>query len=198
MSDGRVYRFCTARDGRQFVIREAVTADAMQILAHTRSMLGEPQWNVTELAEFQRSPQQEEEWISSFRERLHNILLVADTGNMARPEIVGVLSFNVQPRFRLRHRGRLGIGVHAAYRGLGIGEALLQALLDWAEAEPEVERVELSVLAHNTRAISLYRKLGFVEEARLYGACKLADGTYYDDLMMVKWVKPGNGNLAGA
>jgi ribosomal protein S18 acetylase RimI-like enzyme len=62
--------------------------------------------------------------------------------------------------------------------------------------EPEVERVELSVFTHNTRAISLYRKLGFVEEARLYGVCKLADGSYYDDLMMVRWVKPGRSNLA--
>jgi len=81
------------------------------------------------------------------------------------------------------------LSVQIPYRGLGIGQALLQTLLDWATVEPGLERIELSVFAHNTRALDLYRKLGFVEEARLPRTVKLADGTYYDDVMMVKWVK---------
>jgi RimJ/RimL family protein N-acetyltransferase len=72
---------------------------------------------------------------------------------------------------------------------LGVGAALLQVLLDWAKAEPDLERIELSVFAHNEGAIRLYRKLGFVEEARLLRAFKLADGSYYDEVMMVQWVK---------
>ena len=94
----------------------------------------------------------------------------------------------------MRHRGRLGIGVISPYRGQGIGETLLRTLLRWAEAEPELERIELGVFAHNTRARSLYTKLGFRQEAQLPRAYKLADGTYYDDVMMVKWVKPANPN----
>jgi RimJ/RimL family protein N-acetyltransferase len=103
---------------------------------------------------------------------------------------VGIVHLMAQHRFRTRHRARLGISVQAPYRGIGVGEALLTALLDWAAAEPELERIELSVFAHNQRAINLYRKLGFVEEARLAKAYKLADNTYYDDVLMVKWVKP--------
>ncbi len=45
------------------------------------------------------------------------------------------------------------------------------------------------MFAHNTRAINLYRKLGFVEEGRGLRAFKLADGAYYDDIQMVRWVK---------
>jgi RimJ/RimL family protein N-acetyltransferase len=184
-----VYRSTTTRDGQEFVIREAAISDAAQLIAHARGILAEPQWSIAEPEEFQVTAQQEEEWIAGFQQRPHNILLVADFGTPQKPQIVGALNFGTQPRFRVRHRGRLGIGVQADYRGLGVGAALLQALLDWATAEPELERVELSVFAHNERAIGLYRKLGFVEEARLQSAFKLADGAYYDDVMMVKWVK---------
>jgi RimJ/RimL family protein N-acetyltransferase len=189
MRSPRVYRSYTARDGQKFVVREAAITDAAQLIVHARGILAEPQWSITEAEEFQITAKQEEEWIAGFRQRPHNILLVADFGTPQNPRIAGALNFGTQPRFRMRHRGRLGIGVQADYRGLGVGAALLQALLDWATAEPELERIELSVFAHNKRAIGLYRKLGFVEEARLLGAFKLADGAYYDDVMMVKWVK---------
>jgi RimJ/RimL family protein N-acetyltransferase len=189
MSHPRVRRLCTTRDGQKFVIREAAITDAEQLMAHTRGILSEPQWSVTESEEFQVTTQQEEDWIAGFRQRPHSILLVAGMGTRQDSRVIGAVTFNTQPRFRVRHRGRVGIGVQAAYRGLGVGEALLQALLDWAAAEPDIERVELSVFAHNEGAIRLYRKLGFAEEARLPRAFKLADGSYYDEIMMVKWVK---------
>jgi len=189
MRGTRVYRALQARDGRRFAIREAEPDDAPQLITHAQLMLVEPQWNVTELGEFHSTIDQEESWIFSFQERPHSILLVADFGRPEQPRIGGVISFLSQPRVRTRHRGRLGIGVQRPYRGLGVGEAMLSTLLAWATAEPELERVELSVFGHNARAINLYHKLGFVEEARLVRAYKLSDGTYYDDVMMVKWVK---------
>lgn len=189
MSQPRVHVACITRNGQGYVIREAVVADAAQLIDHTREILAEPQWSVTESGEFQVTAKQEEEWIAGFRQRPHNILLVADVGTAQQPRIVGAVNFSTQPRFRVRHRGRLGIGVQAAYRKSGVGEALMQALLDWAAAEPELERIELSVFAHNEGAIRLYRKLGFVEEARLQRVFKLADGSYYDEIMMVQWVK---------
>jgi RimJ/RimL family protein N-acetyltransferase len=189
MKRQHVYRPVQAHDGRPYVIREAELSDATQLVTHARTMLAEPQWNVTEQQEFNPSIDQEESWILGFHERPHNILLVADFGKPHRPHVGGVLSFSTQSRLRLRHRGRLGIGVQSAFRSVGVGEALLRTLLAWAEAEPELERIELSVFAHNTRAMNLYTKCGFVEEARLSRAYKLLDGSYYDDVMMVKWVK---------
>jgi RimJ/RimL family protein N-acetyltransferase len=189
MSPPRVHRLCTTRDGRKFVIREAGIADAEQLIAHTRGILSEPQWSVTESDEFRVTTKQEEDWIAGFQQRSHSLLLVADLGTPQDPQVIGAVHCTTQPRFRVRHRGRVGIGVQAAYRGLGVGEALLQALLDWAVDESDIERIELSVFAHNEGAIRLYRKLGFVEEGRLPRAFKLADGSYYDEIMMVKWVK---------
>jgi RimJ/RimL family protein N-acetyltransferase len=189
MSQPRVHTSCITRDGQEFVIREAAITDAAQLIAHTQEILAEPQWSVTESEEFQVTAKQEEDWIAGFRQRPHNILLVADFGTPHNSRIVGTVNFGTQARFRVRHRGRLGIGVQWAYRGLGVGAALLQTLLDWATTEPELERIELSVFAHNEGAIRLYHKLGFVQETHLERAFKLADGSYYDEIMMVKWVK---------
>ena len=189
MTASRVHKHCATADGRLYLIREAEVTDAAQLLDHARDILREPQWSVTELHEFRSTLEEEENWIQEFRRKPHSIMLVADVGSPDRSEIVGTVSFTTQSRSRMRHRGRLGIGVQAPYRGVGIGEALLRALLEWAATEPELERVELSVFAHNTRAINLYRKLGFTEEGRALRAFKLADGSYYDDIQMVCWVK---------
>jgi ribosomal protein S18 acetylase RimI-like enzyme len=81
------------------------------------------------------------------------------------------------------HCAALGMGVLEEFRGRGIGERLIRAALDQAKTGG-FERVELSVYAKNTRAASLYRKIGFVHEGtRLKG--KKLDGVYDDVHLMV-------------
>ena len=92
-------------------------------------------------------------------------------------------------RKRLEHNGMLGISVRREFRGRGVGEALLSALLDWARANPLIEKVSLAVFADNAPAIALYRKLGFKEEGRREREIKFGEGQYKDDLLMAVWVK---------
>ncbi len=81
-----------------------------------------------------------------------------------------------------KHVGVLGMGLLPEYRRRGIGRRLLDELL---ERSP-FERVELSVFAHNTAAISLYEKAGFVHEGVRRRAVKL-DG-YIDIVLMGRLV----------
>ena len=83
----------------------------------------------------------------------------------------------------------LNIVVYPAYTGRGVGTALMTTLMAWAEAHPDLERIELFVRATNTRAIALYRKFGFVEEGRLVRRVRTPDGTFVDDLVMA-WTRP--------
>ena len=53
-----------------------------------------------------------------------------------------------------------GMGVATAHRRAGIGEALMRAVLDEAQAR-RVRRVRLEVLEPNDAARLLYEKLGF-------------------------------------
>ena len=62
-----------------------------------------------------------------------------------------------------RHRGVLGIGLLPDWRERRVGRALLSRTLDAADATG-VERIELEVLASNTRAIRLFEWAGFIRE----------------------------------
>ncbi|MCZ7546305.1 MAG: GNAT family N-acetyltransferase [Anaerolineae bacterium] len=56
--------------------------------------------------------------------------------------------------------------VAPALRGQGIGTALLRHLERAARAM-QAERLEIGVAARNTRALALYRRLGFVEDRQV-------------------------------
>lgn len=84
------------------------------------------------------------------------------------------------------HRGHLGMGVLAAWRGRGIGRRLIGAALDAAQAR--FEQVDLDVYAGNAAAHRLYRAAGFVEQGRKRGGRKL-DGAYDDIILMTRFFK---------
>src|SRR5579885_3276528 len=54
----------------------------------------------------------------------------------------------------------VGMWVDPSRRGTGLGQALVQAVLDWATAQ-RVQRVELDVVETNAHAIALYERCGF-------------------------------------
>lgn len=82
----------------------------------------------------------------------------------------------------LSHRAGLGMGILAAYRGRGIGSALLLQTLNHARSIG-VRRVDLEVRADNTAAIALYSSAGFKTEGRKSMGLKLR-GQYHDAIEM--------------
>lgn len=56
----------------------------------------------------------------------------------------------------------MGMALHSAYRGQGVGTALMQALFDELHRSGYT-RVSLSVDPNNTAAVKLYRRFGFEE-----------------------------------
>jgi diaminopimelate decarboxylase len=86
------------------------------------------------------------------------------------------------------HVATLGMSVDKEWRGRGVGSALLGEALRWARSVG-VEKVSLTVYQHNTRAVALYRKFGFVDEGRLSGQSKKSYG-YEDEVIMSMWLTP--------
>ncbi|MBC7644359.1 MAG: GNAT family N-acetyltransferase [Thermoleophilia bacterium] len=64
-------------------------------------------------------------------------------------------------RPRGRHVAGLGMSVSTAYQGLGIGTALMSALVELADDWLQIRRIELSVNTDNEAGIALYTKHGF-------------------------------------
>lgn len=81
-----------------------------------------------------------------------------------------------------KHVGVLGMALLPQYRGKGLGERLLRETLTAAHAFG-FSRVELGVFANNARAISLYRKIGFVQEGVRRKHLRI-DGVYIDEILM--------------
>lgn len=71
-------------------------------------------------------------------------------------------------RKRSRHLGMFGLVIAKDYRGEGIGFELAQATIEEAEKRIEgLKLIGLEVYEQNTPAQELYKKLGFVEQARI-------------------------------
>ncbi|MDQ7864939.1 GNAT family N-acetyltransferase [Peribacillus frigoritolerans] len=85
-----------------------------------------------------------------------SIVLVSVNGN----ELNGYLILLGNQMGRTRHSAKIVIGIHEKDRGKGIGTKLFQKMEEHARTN-EIRRLELSVIANNALALSLYRKMGF-------------------------------------
>ena len=84
--------------------------------------------------------------------------------------------------YALKHVGTLGMGIHAEFRGQGIGRSLLLKTLEHA-LKNEIYRVTLEAREDNERAIRLYERVGFKHESR--AACALRfEGKFYTGIQM--------------
>lgn len=99
-------------------------------------------------------------------------------------KVVGWCDIFPEDNPRLSHRGTLGMGLLAAYRGQGLGARLMTAALAHAK-KFGLEKVELNVYTSNTAAIKLYKKMGFVQEGLIKKYRKL-EGVYFDCMVMSK------------
>ncbi|EKN41542.1 GNAT family acetyltransferase, partial [Clostridium botulinum CFSAN001627] len=107
------------------------------------------------------------------------IFLVAEVEG----KIIGFSRCQGSKLSRFRHKAEFGICISKEYWGYGIGRVLLENILIWADVVG-IEKISLTVVQTNTRAIQLYKKYGFVEEGLLIKDRIHKDGNYYNTVMM--------------
>jgi RimJ/RimL family protein N-acetyltransferase len=98
----------------------------------------------------------------------------------AAGEMVGQIS--VQPSGH--GYAEIGMMVARAWRGRGVGSALMEAGIAWARERRTIHKLSLSVFAHNAAGIALYEKFGFVEEGRRVKHYRRQSGELYDAIEM--------------
>lgn len=111
------------------------------------------------------------------------LLLVAEVEG----KIVGFARCEGNKLSRFRHKAEFGIGILKEYWGFGIGKVVLGNILMWADSVG-IEKVSLTVVETNTKAILLYKRFGFLEEGLLLKDRIHRDGRYYNTIIMGRLV----------
>jgi RimJ/RimL family protein N-acetyltransferase len=138
------------RSGHELVVRCPTVADAPHLCRYLEAIWADPgQFHVTGPGEVQLTPEREAAWIQAHLDAPAQLALVADIAG----QIVGLLERDAPPRRRLAHTAELSISIAAGWREQGIGRLLIEASLAWARARPHLEKVRLTVIATNARAI---------------------------------------------
>lgn len=153
-------------------IRKAKVEDAHVIVTAEQEIAQTPGYFCSQPGEL--SEQNVVKMIKALSESERGIYLVAECeGNIVGHAFLEPLHLKY-----ICHVAQLTIGVHQGWQEKGIGAALLQRLIDWAKQSETIEKIELNVRASNSRAIALYKKMGFVEEGRLKNRIKV-DANHY-------------------
>jgi RimJ/RimL family protein N-acetyltransferase len=85
------------------------------------------------------------------------------------------------------HRCGLGMGIERSHRKKGHGRQLLETLIQWSQAQENLDWLDLKVFSHNAPARALYTALGFVENGEVRDFFRV-DGQSIDDISMTLWV----------
>ena len=170
-------RHIELKDGRSLFIRKVALDDAPELLDFVEAVAGESDNLTFGPGEFGLSLAQEEEYLRNLAAAENQAYFVG----IVDGEIIASITFAGGKRARTRHSGEFGISVRKACWGIGVGGAMIDALLDWARGTGIVEKVSLRVRTDNERAILLYRRKGFETEGILRGEFKIGERLY--DLM---------------
>lgn len=125
-----------------------------------------------------------EDFVINMDSNQHHFVAIAKTQN-GEDIIIGSIGLNVNAKHRLRHSGSIGIMVHKDYQNMGVGAALMKAIIDIADNWLMLIRVELTVFEDNEKAIHLYEKFGFQKEG-LKRLAAIRNGKYENEYLMAR------------
>jgi RimJ/RimL family protein N-acetyltransferase len=158
------------------VIRPATTEDLDELVQHIWDVAAEGRWIGTEIP-FDRGARRIH--LDALSSGATSTVLVVDTSTSGGPGVVGHISVEIRP-YGVADIGMLLI---VGWRGLGLGTMMLDAAIEWATAAG-AHKMFLETWPHNTSALELYRRAGFVEEGRKRRHYRRKDGELWDAVLM--------------
>ena len=152
----------TLKNGKTALLRNGEAADGDAVFNVFNQTHAETDFLLTYPDENSFSPEREASFLQEKTDSLNEIEILA----IVDDKVVGTAGISeIGPKVKIRHRAEFGISVLREYWGLGLGKALTKACIQCAKDAGYVQ-VELNVVADNSKAISLYKSLGFEEFGR--------------------------------
>lgn len=156
-----------------FVLRKPKTGDAEALLKFKNDAT-----NMALLGGFSTgySSKDIEGWIENHKSRSDEVLwIIADEKDDSCLGHVGL--YQIDYRIRSAEFGIL-LGDRSRW-GKGIGRQVMRTVIEYGFRQLNLNRISLTVLAHNERAIRMYEAIGFMREGLLRQA-QYKDGRYMD------------------
>lgn len=170
------------KDGREAILRSPDKTDAQAFIDYMVTTAGETPYLLRAPEEISLTLEQEEAFLENALAAPRRLMLSAFVDG----RLAGNAAMNpVSPFMRYKHRCTLAISLYQEFTGLGLGKAMLETILKAAKSAG-YEQAELTTVSTNASARALYAKLGFVEYGTQPHSRKMEDGSYQDEIFMVK------------
>jgi ribosomal protein S18 acetylase RimI-like enzyme len=125
----------------------------------------------------------DDEWKSEFEDN-KSFIMVANEND----EIFAMVGAYQEDGEKMHHVAYIwGVYVKKEYRGRGLGEKVMRAVLDTLATNTEIIKVDLNVNTAQISAVKLYQKLGFTIAGTLHQELKVQN-SYYDEYVMEKFL----------
>ncbi|WRP07225.1 GNAT family N-acetyltransferase [Rossellomorea aquimaris] len=168
----------------KYTVRSATEEDAKALSQVRLQIDGETEYLDREKGEAYIDERGFKEIIKDDSERSNHLFQVAEVNG----RIAGFSRCEGSGLKRISHHVEFGVGVLKEFWGYGIGKALLDESVKWADSN-EIRKVTLKVIETNEKAIKLYEDYGFEVEGVLKEDKLLSDGNYYHTILMARFNK---------
>jgi ribosomal protein S18 acetylase RimI-like enzyme len=165
-----------------YTIRSAVETDARALEKVRWQIDGETEYLDREQGEAYIDESEFRNLIQEDTNSERNLFLVAEVNG----RIAGFSRCEGSQLKRFSHKVDFGICLLREFWGYGIGPNLLKESMEWADS-CGLQKISLSVLESNEKAIRLYKKFGFKVEGILKMDKILSDGTFYNTVIMGRY-----------
>jgi len=162
-----------------WILRCPTKYDAKELSELRVKIDGETEYLDRESGEGLLTPEDFEKVIYEDRIAERTLFLVAEV----KGKIVGFTRCEGSKLSRFKHKAEFGICISKEYWGYGIGKILIENILMNMDMVG-IEKISLTVVQTNTKAIELYKTYGFVEEGLLMKDRIHNDGNYYNTVIM--------------
>ena len=171
----------TLKNGRKALLCSPSPDMAPQMLKYLKETCGETHFLMRTPEECDMSLDAERAFLQYILDSPDAVMILC----LVDGKIAGNCQIARKNRIKTAHRGSVAIALYREFWGLGIGTAMFREMIDLAENWGLLQ-LELEVIDGNTRAIGLYKKMGFQTVAATPNAIRLPDGTMLKEFLMVK------------
>ena len=177
--DKILLREVVLKNGELLVFRRPTEDDAEAIIDYLNQVGGESDNLLFGKNEFHLTVEQEKEYIKRICDDQSTLMIVGYINDT----IVSIAQIGCHQRERVSHNCDLAISVKKQYWRNGIGQAVMEELISFANNNDNIKNIGLGVKSSNENAIMLYKKLGFVKVGYHKDYFKI-DGIF-DDLILM-------------